>query len=80
MDDVDAPGVPPDLEAAFRDAPRARAAYLALPVSAKHQVLWSLLGQTARNSGEQSRQGNRDARGWRPFGQSGVVTADGRVD
>lgn len=42
MDDVDALIVPPDLEAAFRDAPRARAAYLALPVSAKHQVLWSI--------------------------------------
>lgn len=41
-DDVDALIVPPDLEAAFRDAPRARAAYVALSVSAKNQALWRI--------------------------------------
>ncbi|HVR32133.1 MAG TPA: YdeI/OmpD-associated family protein, partial [Acidimicrobiia bacterium] len=39
-DDVDALIVPPDLEAALDATPRARARYLALNDSAKHQYLW----------------------------------------
>lgn len=41
-DDVDALIVPPDLEAAFDDAPRARHAYEQLVDSAKKQHLWSV--------------------------------------
>jgi uncharacterized protein YdeI (YjbR/CyaY-like superfamily) len=39
-DDVDALVIPPDLDAAFDAAPRARAAYLALPDSTKRLKLW----------------------------------------
>ena len=41
-DGVDALVVPPDLESAFDAAPRARAAYLLMPDSAKRQLLWAI--------------------------------------
>lgn len=41
-DEVDALIIPPDLDAAFAAAPRARSAYLALPDSVKRQTLWSV--------------------------------------
>jgi uncharacterized protein YdeI (YjbR/CyaY-like superfamily) len=41
-EDVDALIVPPDLEAAFDAAPRARSVYLALPDSVKRQTLWGI--------------------------------------
>ena len=41
-DGVDALIIPPDLEAAFAAAPRARSAYQALPDSAKRLTLWGI--------------------------------------
>lgn len=42
IDEVDALIIPPDLEAAFDDAPEAKAAFQTLSESAKKQFLWSI--------------------------------------